>query len=103
METATQWLQVVGLAAILTLTTFVFARGVTLTIRGKHHAVRFGVELLVVFTILYYSFSHVLRWTGFDEFIEPVEKTIAFLWCADFSMKHCASLFRIHFRIFHRS
>ncbi len=94
METATQWLQVVGLAAILSLATFVFARGVTLTIRGKHHTIRFGVELLSVFAILYYFFSHALRWAGFDEFIEPVEKTIAFLWWISLAFTVNASLNR---------
>ncbi len=94
METATQWLQVVGLAAILTLATFVFARGVTLTIRGKHHAVRFGIELLLVFTILYYFLSHALRWAGFDEVVEPVEKAIAFLWWISLAYTISASLNR---------
>jgi small-conductance mechanosensitive channel/CRP-like cAMP-binding protein len=94
METATQWLQVVGLAAILTLATFVFARGVTLTVSGKHHVIRFGVELLLVFTILYYFLSHALRWVGFDEYIEPVEKTIAFLWWISLAFTINASLNR---------
>jgi small-conductance mechanosensitive channel/CRP-like cAMP-binding protein/tellurite resistance protein len=94
METATQWLQVVGLTAILALATFVFARGVTLTIRGKHHTVRFGVELLLVFSILYYFFPHALQWLGFIELVEPLEKGLAFLWWISLAFTINASLNR---------
>ncbi len=94
METATQWLQVVGLTAILALATFVFTRGVTLTIRGKHHTVRFGVELLLVFTILYYFFPYALQWAGFVELIEPLEKGLAFLWWISLAFTINASLNR---------
>lgn len=94
METATQWLQVVGLAAILSLATFVFARGVTLTISGKHHTIRFGVELLLVFTILFYFAPHALRWAGFDEIVDPVKKTVAFLWWISLAFTLNASLNR---------
>jgi small-conductance mechanosensitive channel/CRP-like cAMP-binding protein len=77
---ATQWLQVLGLGLILTFATVVFVRGVTLKIRGKHHTVRFGVELLLVFTVLFLFSHHALRLAGASPFIEPLEKTVAFLW-----------------------
>ena len=69
MEIATQWLQVLGLGLILTFATVVFVRGVTLAIRGKHHAVRFGVELLLVFTVLFLFSYHALRMAGVSQFI----------------------------------
>ena len=69
MDIATQWLQVLGLGLILTFATVVFVRGVALTIRGKHHTVRFGVELLLVFTVLFLFSYHALRMAGVSQFI----------------------------------
>ena len=93
-EEATQWLQVVGLGLILTFATMIFVRGVSLAIRGKHHAVRFGVELLLVFTVLYLFAHHALRMGGVDQFIEPLEKALAFLWWISLAFTLNASLNR---------
>ena len=68
-QEATQWLQVLGLALILIFATVIFVRGVTLAIRGRHQAVRFGVELLLVFTVLFLFSYHALRMAGVSQFI----------------------------------
>ena len=93
-EEATQWLQVVGLGLILTFATVVFVRGVTLAIRGKHHTVRFGVELLLVFTVLFLFSHHALRLAGASPFIDPLEKAVAFLWWISLAFTMNASLNR---------
>jgi len=93
-QAATQWLQVLGLGLILTFATVIFVRGVTLAIHGKHHTVRFGVELLLVFTILFLFSHHALRMTGVDLFIEPLEKSLAFLWWISLAFTINASLNR---------
>jgi len=92
MEIATQWLQVLGLAFILIFATVVFVRGVTLAIRGRHHAVRFGVELLLVFTVLFFFSHHVLRMAEVGQFIESLEKVLAFLWWISLAFTINASL-----------
>ena len=94
MEIATQWLQVVGLALILTFAAVVFVRGVTLVFRRKHHIVRFGVELLLVFTVLFLFSHHALRMVGVDQFIEPLENAVAFLWWISLAFTINASLNR---------
>ena len=94
MEIATQWLQVLGLGLILSFATVVFVRGVALTIRGKHHAVRFGVELLLVFTVLYLFSHHALRMAEAPQFIEPLEESLAFLWWISLAFTINASLNR---------
>jgi small-conductance mechanosensitive channel/CRP-like cAMP-binding protein len=91
---ATQWLQVLGLGLILTFATVVFVRGVTLKIRGKHHTVRFGVELLLVFTVLFLFSHHALRIAGAGQFIKPLEETVAFLWWISLAFTINASLNR---------
>ncbi len=93
-EEATQWLQVLGLGLILSFATVVFVRGVTLRIRGKHHTVRFGVELLLVFTVVYLFSQHALSLAGANEFIEPLEKAVAFLWWISLAFTINASLNR---------
>ena len=94
MEIATQWLQVLGLGLILSFATVVFVRGVALTIRGKHHTVRFGVELLLVFTVLYLFSHHALRMAEAQQFIEPLEESLAFLWWISLAFTINASLNR---------
>jgi branched-chain amino acid transport system substrate-binding protein len=93
-QEATQWLQVLGLALILIFATTVFVRGVTLAIRGRHQAVRFGVELLLVFTVLFLFSHHALRMAGVGQFIEPLEKAMAFLWWISLAFTINASLNR---------
>jgi small-conductance mechanosensitive channel/CRP-like cAMP-binding protein len=93
-QEATQWLQVLGLALILIFATVVFVRGVTLAIRGRHHTVRFGVELLLVFTVLFLFSHHALRMAGVGQFIEPLEKALAFLWWISLAFTINASLNR---------
>jgi small-conductance mechanosensitive channel/CRP-like cAMP-binding protein len=93
-EDATQWLQVVGLGLILTFATIVFVRGVSLAIRGKHHTVRFGVELLLVFTVVFLFSHHALRLGGVSQFIDPLEKVVAFLWWISLAFTINASLNR---------
>ena len=93
-QEATQWLQVAGLGLILAFATLVFVRGVTLVIRGKHHTVRFGVELLLVFTVLFLFSHHALRMAGASQFVEPLEKTLAFLWWISLAFTINASLNR---------
>ena len=93
-QEATQWLQVLGLALILIFATVVFVRGVTLAIRGRHHAVRFGVELLLVFTVLFLFSHHALRMAGVGQFIESLEKALAFLWWISLAFTLNASLNR---------
>jgi len=93
-QEATQWLQVAGLGLILTFATVVFVRGVSLAIRGKHHTVRFGVELLLVFTVLFLFSHHALRMAGAGQFIELLEKTLAFLWWISLAFTINASLNR---------
>jgi small-conductance mechanosensitive channel/CRP-like cAMP-binding protein len=93
-QEATQWLQVAGLGLILAFATVIFVRGVTLAIRGKHHTVRFGVELLLVFTVVYLFSQHALSLAGANEFIEPLEKTLAFLWWISLAFTINASLNR---------
>jgi len=93
-QEATQWLQVAGLGLILAFATLVFVRGVTLAIRGKHHTVRFGVELLLVFTVLFLFSHHALRLAGASPFIGPLEKTLAFLWWISLAFTINASLNR---------
>ena len=93
-EEATQWLQVAGLGLILTLATVIFVRGFSLAIRGRHHTVRFGVELLLVFTVLFLFSHHALRLGGVSQFIEPLEKTVAFLWWISLAYTINASLNR---------
>ena len=93
-QEATQWLQVAGLGLILTFATVVFVRGVSLAIRGKHHTVRFGVELLLVFTVLFLFSHHALRMAGVSQFIDPLEKTVAFLWWISLAFTINASLNR---------
>jgi small-conductance mechanosensitive channel/tellurite resistance protein len=93
-DAAAQWLQVLGLGLILTFATVVFVRGVTLKIRGKHHTVRFGVELLLVFTVLFLFSHHALRMAGAGQFIDPLEKTVAFLWWISLAFTINASLNR---------
>jgi len=94
-QEATQWLQVAGLGLILTFATVVFVRGVTLVVRGKHHTVRFGVELLLVFTVLFLFSHHALRLAGAGPFIDPLEKTLAFLWWISlaFTINACLNRF----------
>jgi len=94
-QEATQWLQVAGLGLILTFATVVFVRGVTLVVRGKHHSVRFGVELLLVFTVLFLFSHHALRLAGAGPFIDPLEKTLAFLWWISlaFTINACLNRF----------
>ena len=94
MDIATQWLQVLGLALILTFATVIFVRGVTLTMHGKHHSVRFGVELLLVFTILFLFSHHALRMAGVSQFIEVLENSVAFLWWITLAFTINASLNR---------
>ena len=91
---ATQWLQVLGLALILAFATAIFVRSVTLAIRGKHHTVRFGVELLLVFTVLFLFSHHALRMAEAGQFIDPLEKTVAFLWWISLAFTINASLNR---------
>ena len=93
-ETATQWLQVLGLGLVLTFATVIFVRGVSLAIRGKHHSVRFGVELLLVFTVLFLFSHHALRMGGVGQFIEPLEQALAFLWWISLAFTINASLNR---------
>jgi small-conductance mechanosensitive channel/tellurite resistance protein/CRP-like cAMP-binding protein len=93
-EAATQWLQVLGLGLILTFATVVFVRGFSLAIRGKHHSVRFGVELLLVFTVLFLFSHHALRIGGVGQFIEPLEQALAFLWWISLAFTINASLNR---------
>jgi hypothetical protein len=85
---------VLGLALILIFATVVFVRGVTLAIRGRHHAVRFGVELLLVFTVLFLFSHHALRMAGVGQFIESLEKALAFLWWISLAFTLNASLNR---------
>ena len=94
-QEATQWLQVAGLGLILTFATLVFVRGVSLAIRGKHHTVRFGVELLLVFTVLFLFSHHALRMAGVSQFIEPLEEIVAFLWWISlaFTINACLNRF----------
>lgn len=80
MEIASEWFEVAGLALILTFATVVLVRALTLAIRGRHHSIRFGVELIIVFTILYLFSHHVIRLSGWHDFIEPLERILAFLW-----------------------
>ena len=93
-EEGSQWLQVVGLGLILTFATVIFVRGVSLAIRGRHHTVRFGVEMLLVFTVLYLFSHHALRLGGVSQFIEPLEKVVAFLWWISLAFTVNASLNR---------
>jgi len=93
-QEATQWLQVLGLGLILSFATVILVRGLTLSIRGKHHSVRFGVELLLVFTILFLFSHHALRMAGAGQFIEPLEKSLAFLWWISLAFTINASLNR---------
>ena len=93
-QEATQWLQVAGLGLILTFATVVFVRGVSLAIRGKHHTVRFGVELLLVFTVLFLFSHHALRMAEAGQFIDPLEKALAFLWWISLAFTINASLNR---------
>ncbi len=94
METTNQWLQVLGLAVILTFATVILVRGVTLTIRGKHHEVRFGMEMLIVFTVLYLFAHHALRLAGLSDYIAPVENVVIFLWWISLAFTINASLNR---------
>ncbi|MFT7673769.1 MAG: small-conductance mechanosensitive channel/CRP-like cAMP-binding protein [Gammaproteobacteria bacterium] len=94
LEEAAQLLQVVGLGLVLTFATLIFVRGVSLAIRGKHHAVRFGVEMLLVFTVLF-LFTHIaLQLVGVSQSIEPLEKAVAFLWWISLAFTINASLNR---------
>jgi small-conductance mechanosensitive channel/CRP-like cAMP-binding protein len=94
MEITTKWLEVVGLAIALTLVSYIFVRGVTLTLRGKHHPVRFGIELLFVFTLLYIALERVFNLLEAGSIIEPVDNAIAFLWWVSLAYTINASLNR---------
>ena len=80
MEIATQWLEVVGLAVTLILATYIFVRGVTLTLRGRHHQVKFGLELLFVFTLLYFVLERILNKLDLTDLAISVDNAVAFLW-----------------------
>ena len=80
MDTALEWLHVSGLLIVLVVVSIVFVRGITLVLKGKHHSVRFGLELLVAFGILYYALPPVLDHFDFSEYAEPISKAVAFFW-----------------------
>ena len=80
METASQWVQFFGLLAILVGATFVFVRVVGLVVRKRHHALRFGFELLVFFAIVYLFATPALQLVTGDVLAPAVTKGAAFLW-----------------------
>jgi small-conductance mechanosensitive channel/CRP-like cAMP-binding protein len=85
MDTALQWLHVTGLLVVLVVTSVIFVRGITLILRGKHHSVRFGLELLAGFGLLYYSLPPVLGYFDLNDYSVPVAKAAAFFWWVAFA------------------
>ena len=80
MNMTIQWLQVTGLLIALVGTSIIFVRGITLILRGKHHSVRFGLELLAGFAILYYALPPALAYSHFIEYTAPITRVVAFFW-----------------------
>jgi small-conductance mechanosensitive channel/CRP-like cAMP-binding protein len=80
METALQWLHVSGLLIVLVITSIIFVRGITLVLRGKLHSVRFGLELLAGFGILYYALPPAMVYFHLIEYSAPITRVVAFLW-----------------------
>jgi small-conductance mechanosensitive channel/tellurite resistance protein len=80
MEIASNWVQVLGLLAILVGASFVFVRVVNLIVQGRGHGFRFGFELLVFFAIVYFFAGPALGLIALDAFKTDVTKGAAFLW-----------------------
>lgn len=80
MENFTDWLQVSSLLIILTVVSVIFVRGITLLVRGKHSAVRFGLELILFFSVLYIAIEPVLEIVKLSSFATILSRLSAFFW-----------------------
>jgi len=80
MDIALQWLHVSGLLIVLIVTSIIFVRGITMLLRGKHHSVRFGLELLLGFGLLYFSLTSVFGYFDLNNYSLTVTKGVSFFW-----------------------
>lgn len=94
MENTIQWLQVSGLLITLIVATIIFVRGITLLVRGRHHLVRFGLELLLFFAALYLVTEPILGALKLQAFAEPITRASAFFWWISLAFTVNASLNR---------
>jgi len=92
MENALQWLHVSGLLLALALATIIFVRSIKLLINRKHHSVRFGLELILSFTLLYFALGPTLNYLNLSEYIEPIIQIISFFWWISLAFTTNASL-----------
>lgn len=80
MENASEVFQVFGLIAILFAITFFFVRVIRFIIGERKNHLRFGVELIIFFAIVFFFAKPALNYVGIAAWGQHVANAAAFLW-----------------------
>ena len=80
MELTLQFIQVLGLLAILAGATLVFVHLITWIVGSKHSQIRIGLELLILLSAVYLFGTLALDFLGLRHIEQGVIRVISFLW-----------------------
>lgn len=81
MESTLQVVQVFGLVAILASAALVFLRFVQIIVGKNRNRIRFGLELILFFTVSYIFVEPVLEFLSAGDLTGKFQRGAAFFWC----------------------